>query len=143
MERDRQCATQGGAGRGRDERQQRIALAQQQQNLRSNQQNAQTTQNAPYGNNVNSCLSLENRASAISTQSLVNKCSFAIEATWCFEGGSPSDSCSRGFRNLWTIGAGATYPLQSKTITQLKVGACRGANTLKVTGPLVFECAVR
>lgn len=93
--------------------------------------------------NVAACLTLENRPSAISTQSLVNTCNYSIEATWCFEGGSPSDSCSRGFRNLWTIRAGATYPLQSKTITQLKVGACRGPNTLKTTGPLTYDCAER
>lgn len=86
------------------------------------------------GEDASTCINVEERASAISTRSIINKCSYKIELAWCFEGGGSSDDCVRGFRNLWTLGSGATYPIQGKNVTKVRYAACKGANSLTLRG---------
>ena len=94
----------------------------------------------PSEDSVSACIAIEYRSSAISTQSMVNKCSHPIELTWCFEGGSAADSCDNGYKNLWTLGPGAAYPIQGPNVTRARYGACKGKNTLRNLGGFNFQC---
>lgn len=93
---------------------------------------------APAGQDMAHCMRLERSSSG--GAALANHCGVTVEATWCTEGGNAGDDCSRGFRNLWTIGAGRSYPVQGRP-TRVRWGACRGANTLRGTGELLkYRC---
>jgi cytochrome c len=100
-----------------------------------------TTSGRGGGEDAAACLKFESKSSAIASYSLVNHCPFAVEAAWCFEGGSPGDSCQRGYRNLWTIGARGSYPIQGKNISGVRWGACKGRNTFRgQTGSTNYTC---
>lgn len=81
--------------------------------------------------NATNCLSLDDG-------SLVNSCSFAIEASWCVE----NVDCRDGhFTNMATIGANSSYPVNGgRSGNYVHWAACRGGNTIHGADNYTFTC---
>ena len=94
------------------------------------------------GRSAMACVGIKSLASKDSTMSngrriIVNNCESTVEVGWCYV----DTECSRDFGNLWTLGAGRSWPVSATR--EIRFGACYGADTLsgeKGTSGARFIC---